>query len=299
MDDNQHIVPQSLLKNFRFCEKKGKFYVYTIIKQKNDGPKTMLLNIEQICSKNNYFKTPIINYDKSFKSVEQDIPSIITRLLDNGVNSLNSEDKRTLLEFIFFQYIRSKAARKVAEYHSNLIKEEHNQTGKKTLNVNSNFIKSPDFVKHLHGAILTDNKDILIFLESLKIELKEKKETEPEFVIGDSPVLFDLTGEGVYFPISPIKCLWLHIETSQTPLESKFINQLQFLTAVDHVIASNKDTLTHMINSPLALNDLEKIDNSYWKSILKTQDFEKSVLENKHKIHSALRQLTDNLDLKG
>lgn len=129
-----------------------------------------------------------------------------------------------------------------------------------------------EYIKEAQASLISKVDMLTVFFNSLRLDIITTKEDEPEFIIGDSPVLYDATGYGIYVPINPTKCLWFHCQESETPLRSRYLNDLQLFASTHHVIARNRETLKNILTNPVLSGELEELDNSYWKCILETKN---------------------------
>lgn len=262
---NQHYVPQSILKNFTHDKKKKKvFLIYKKnINLNNEGLKKIIFSthISKVCSTENYLYTALKDFDIIFNKIDGDTPTVLGKILSNGVQTLNTDEKDKLFELVGYQYIRSRASREIAQEVVDVFANPSiSEQDKKEL------------IKTVQGNLLTKVVNLKKFLQSLKIDVLERQLNEVDFVIGDSPVLYDATGYGIYMPISSDKCLWFHCNESTDPLRVPYINELQFLSAVNHVVSSTELTLRNIVDNPIKAQDIDTLNDSYWKCILLTKN---------------------------
>jgi hypothetical protein len=94
------------------------------------------------------------------------------------------------------------------------------------------------------------------------------------FIISDSPVLWTLTAEGIYFPISPLHCLCYH-KGDSVILDSICINELEFLESVRFNIAQDQYILDNIWQQTYKqhIDKFCRMGNpSYWKCMLTTHN---------------------------
>lgn len=206
----QHYVPQFYLKLFSKNEKI--INVYDKISSKNLPVNT---SIESIAQSKFFYDIPedIANqtnvdpqlFEKIFSKIESEsnyvIKDILNRLKNNAFKNFNSYEKSTLLEFIFFQYIRTKQTR---EEFSNI--ENVFETLFYSL-LEKNF-PLEQYPKELYPTRKIDAEDIkkyhLLYLfdfftnpeiKLIKNRLKEyiciilENNTDKDFITSDSPVI--------------------------------------------------------------------------------------------------------------
>ncbi|MEG3978791.1 hypothetical protein QT970_29885, partial [Microcoleus sp. herbarium8] len=94
------------------------------------------------------------------------------------------------------------------------------------------------------------------FYYSIDFFCKRSNVLEPEF----------------YFPISPTNCLRFHsIDSSLSPLDSRFLNELQFINGRGYngfrVAARHQETLEYLKNTPLKYCEIQNLENSFWKHL--------------------------------
>ena len=240
-------------------------------------------NVKNICQENGYYTFDIesedeplkrIDYDEEvFQKIDWDIASVIRKIIQHGtITNLQVEEKKILVRYTVYQYLRVPAIRNIA---------------------NSTF-NDEQQAKTAHAEALTNNEFIISKLENIFMNLKLdtiKPMVRDEFIISDAPVLADPTGEGIYFPISPDICLVYYHPNNNilNCLDSICINELQFLAATQFVVAKSKLILDH-IKKGQHKNHIEQIlknskNNSYWKCIL----------EKKNSILCLLYQDRDNI----
>ena len=293
---NQHYAPQALLKNFALDTSKRQAYVIKIdlVKLRVKNKTKICLNkeiraesIKNICSEVNYLNTKFENFDKKFDLIDNQAPSVIKRILSsNDSNKICKFDKEILSKFAAYQYIRGYAARKLVEE----ISEYLSSTARKILelfNFNIPLLRNDkEHIKESQASLISKADLLIVFLNSLILDIITTKENEPELIIGDSPLLYDATGYGIYVPINPTKCLWFHCQESETPLRSRYLNELQLFASTHHVIARSRETLEDILTNPVSFKELEHLDDSYWKCILETRDSRQCVERQKKLIKS-------------
>ena len=252
MSSKQHIVQRALLSNF--CHKDN--FLFVILKG-NDHRENKIddLSTGNLFHKNNYLPK---DYDDKFREVEPNFPSIIHSLTDIGISSIDVDKKEQIIKYMAYQVIRCKGVRGIAK------------------------------TKEIHVDAFDVLIDIMEFLGALEFDLITKRDSDPDFVIGDSPILYDPTGFGVYFPVSPQHCFWLHISQSKTPLKPIYINELQYLSAVDHIGAYRKDTLQNILDNPVTESELNDLEDSYWKCVLITKNPDYCRSQHTNSIHIKL-----------
>ena len=217
--DRQHYVPQSLLKNFALDTSKRQAYVIKIdlvrlrIENKqsiNFAKEICPESIKKLCSELNYLSTNFKNFDKEFEIVDRQTPPVIKKILSsNSSNKVCKLDKKILSEFAAYQYVRGRAARQVAE---KVFSEHFNYTAiKKYLepfNASIPLLRdATEHIKELQASLISKADKLTSFFNDLMLDIIIKEEDDAEFIIGDSPTLYDATGYGIYVPINPTKCL--------------------------------------------------------------------------------------------
>jgi hypothetical protein len=262
---NQHYVPQSVLKNFTYDKKKKKvFLIYKKnITLNNKGLKKIIFSrhISEVCSTENYLRTALRDFDTTFNQIDGDTPIVLGKILTGGVQTLDLCEKDKLFELVGYQYIRSLPSRDIAQgVIDNFVDPSISEKDKKEL------------IKTVQGNLLSKVVNLKKFLQALKLDVVSRNVNEVDFVIGDCPVLYDATGYGIYMPISSDKCLWFHCNESTAPLTVSYINELQFLSAVNHVVASTELTLRNIVDNPVKVEEIEDLNDSYWKCILQTKN---------------------------
>jgi len=154
-DQNQHIIPQTFLKQFGYKDKHGRWKVPTFnveeIPIMNDINKTLVKqsNIESLLREQNIYDLSgkIENkkqLDNTFKILEDCYPSIIKEI--NETKRISNESKEKLITFISFLFIRTHDFREIAEH---LLKT-----------------KNQDYLE----AVIGDNKNRINTLLSLPVE---------------------------------------------------------------------------------------------------------------------------------
>lgn len=282
-DDNQHYVPQFLLNNFHIPEKEK--FVYLYYKQHRNS-KIKPKAIKKICSEVNYFNIgsrnvkSSLNLDSVFEKSENKAPEIISKIISSNfdIKSITNNDKKAISEFIAHLYLRMYAVRKVAE--KIVIEEGLDQA----FIYKHYLIFSEDIetiYKATHASLISDkftnsNKQVPVQqlaerFNMAEINLININNENEEFIITDSPVLYNPQGE-VYLPISPKSCLHLHLKNHQSQLTTYFINEFLYLQSFQYIMASNKLILENINYNEKKEEDvkneieqLKKINIPYWE----------------------------------
>ncbi|BAZ47990.1 hypothetical protein NIES4103_05950 [Nostoc sp. NIES-4103] len=264
---NQHYVPQSILRNFEFQNDK----VYSLIKVNEEELVISPINVKKLCQERGFYEksatssnnTQIgkINYDISaFDKLDSEIAPIFIKIIQNDdLQNLDSNESSKLIEYTVYQYLRVKSVR----------------------NIGHQFWDNEEDIRDGHAEILTDKQfitDVINILSNYQLDII-KPISGDEFVISDSPVLWDATGEGIYFPINPNICLYYHHKKYglDNRLDSICINELQFSASVKHTIARSESVLHKLKNNEHKdhiVNFCQSGRPSYWKCILQTRNFE-------------------------
>ncbi|MBW4565790.1 MAG: DUF4238 domain-containing protein [Mojavia pulchra JT2-VF2] len=285
----QHYVPRSILKSFAFNGKR----VYFLRKTEFDMP-IRSENVESICKENGYYRFDIerednsirrIDYDlEVFQQIDNDIAPVIRKIIEDGtITNLEIEEKKTLVRYTVYQYLRVPPIRNIA----------------------NSILSDEEEAKKAHAEALINPEFVFSSLEDILRNLKLdtiKPIVGDEFLISDAAVLLDPTGEGIYFPISPDICLvYYHPNYGiANSIDSICINELQFLAATQFVIAKSELVLDkikksqHKKHIQNVLRNSE--NNSYWKCILDKKSFEKCFLEqNRNNILDPLKEEYDKM----
>ena len=283
----QHYVPKSILKSFTFNGKR----VYFLRKTEVDMP-IRSENVESICKENGYYRFDIkkedksikrIDYDKEvFQQIDNDIAPVIRKIIEDGtITNLQVEEKKTLVRYTAYQYVRVPAIRNIA---NSILNDEQE-------------------ARRIHAEALRNNEFVVSTFEDILMNLKLdtiKPIVGDEFIISDTAVLQDPTGEGIYFPISPDICLiYYHPNYDITNcLDSICINELQFLASTQFVIAKSELVLDK-IKKEQHKNHIDQIlknseNNSYWKCVLKKKNPKLCLVEqNRNNILKPLKKEYD------
>lgn len=281
---NQHYVPQALLKNFAFDSLRRQVYVLKKdlaelhIKRGSKGcldKVTCVKNIKKICSEFDYLSTKSKNFDNEFAKIDNEAPLVINKILSfNSSNELCEADKEVLAQFAAYQYVRGQASRQIAtQVFDNYFNYAGINDFLELIFPSITVLKKPEeYIKEMQGNCLLEVNKLISFFNSLVLNVVIKEDGPHEFVIGDSPVLYDATGYGIYVPISPNKCLWFHHQEIATPLQSQYLNELQFLASTRHLIAHNQESLNYIFSNSVTSTEIEQLEDSYWKCILETKN---------------------------
>jgi hypothetical protein len=129
-----------------------------------------------------------------------------------------------------------------------------------------------DSIKHIHANLFTDIQVLIQKLNDLTLSSVSPKslDRKDEYVISASPVLYNCWEPEFYFPISPTNYLRFHsIDSSFSPLDSRFLNELQFINGRAYtgcrVAARHQETLEYLKNTPLQDCEIKNLENSFWK----------------------------------
>lgn len=283
--DNQHYVPQFLLRNFHIPENNNQVFVlYKNYREtQNYKEKIKVKSVRSICSEQHFLnigskdKESPLNLDSIFKTIEDKAPSIISKIISSNfdIKFINNKDKKTISEFVASSLVRMYAVRKAAE---DAIQEQEDHDLSSYL--------YHDYVKALQGSLIsplfTNNIDdeetvmneLIKKFDKLELNLIVRNTNKDEFIITDSPVLYNPYGE-TYLPISPNHCLHLHPEYCKIPLPSYYINEFLYMASCQYIIANNENTLTKIDNNKKReynlkdeFKDLENFPNQYWIHLL-------------------------------
>ena len=131
-----------------------------------------------------------------------------------------------------------------------------------------------DSIKNTHATLFTDIQFLIQKLNNLTLSSVSPKSLnkESEYVISGSPVLYNVWEPEFYFPISPTNCLRFHsINSSLSPLDSRFLNELQFINGEVYngfrVAARHHETLEYLKNTPLQYFEIQNLEDSFWKHL--------------------------------
>lgn len=256
---NHHYVPQSILRNFAYIKQT----VYSLRKVENLPIKK--INVKNLCQERAFYeiiskvsddsqKNETINYDiYIFEKLDREIAPLVKNIIANeDLKSLTSEGLDKLSAYTTYQYLRCLSARKIGNQFWN-----------------------DEEIRLAHAAILTDYNlvsSVASLLSSYQLNIINPIAGH-EFVISDSPVLWDATSEGIYFPISPNICLYYHHQKYglDNCLDSICINYLQFRASVIHTIARSEAVLYQIKNNVYKDHILKFCTfgkASYWKCLL-------------------------------
>jgi hypothetical protein len=278
---------------FRSEKTPDEFHVF-VVKTNNHG--SVILeksqNIDNVFCQNKYLTTDETDYDQWFNNMDRFFPGIIDNVINKGIDSLTNIERGEINEFIALQFLRCKAIRSEVDL---FLKGEEIQSQKakylefiqdlnidellKDPNLNSMFnhlekVFGKDSAKYHHADVFSDSGILIEQLKELNLDLISPKNqsVNEEFVISGSPVLQNPDKPEFYFPISPSKCLWFHTENSSFPLDVRYLNELQFLCGAGYdgfrLVARSKETLEYLLNNPLTQNEMESLQDSYWKKII-------------------------------
>lgn len=125
LDQNQHIIPQTYLKQFGYKDNHGRWKVPTFnieeIPLMNRISKTLVIqsNIESLLRAKNIYDISGIpgnekQLEKTFKILEDNYPLIVTEI--DNTKKISSESKQKLITFISFLFIRTSDFREIAEH---------------------------------------------------------------------------------------------------------------------------------------------------------------------------------------
>lgn len=125
--ENQHYVPQFLLRNFSSPEKKGKEKQICVFDKHTD--KTFPTNIKNIASERGFYDFYIgeedCSLEPSLSDLEGHTRQAITKIIENqNLGALSEEDKYWIALFVGVQFLRVKKQR---EMMKNLSKEMANR----------------------------------------------------------------------------------------------------------------------------------------------------------------------------
>jgi hypothetical protein len=131
-----------------------------------------------------------------------------------------------------------------------------------------------DSIKNIHADLFTDIQYLIQKLNNLTLSSVSPKSLnkEHEYIIGGSPVLYNVWEPEFYFPISPTNCLRFHsIDSSLSSLDSRFLNELQFINGGNYngcrVAARHHETLEYLKNTPLQGFEIQNLEDSWWKHL--------------------------------
>ncbi|MGB3421581.1 MAG: DUF4238 domain-containing protein [Dolichospermum sp.] len=293
MTDHQHFVTQALLRNFSSSKKKNKIFVILHINNQliiKSNP------IARTFEQNKYFTTNEENYDSWFKEIDAQSRSIIASIIKNGVENLNLQEREKINEIIAFQWLRCIGIRNQSILYSEIfevykkeyleLKQEiHDLDKQKKISLDDlknesywSYFKyldkmlGEDCIKNIHANLFTGIQFLIQKLNNLTLSSISPKSSnkEYEYVISGSPVLYNTWESEFYFPISPTNCLRFHsIDTSLSPLDSRFLNELQFINGGGYngcrVAAKHHETLEYLKNTPLQYFEIQNLEDSFWK----------------------------------
>lgn len=271
---NHHYVPKSILRNFEHKENT----VYSLLQV--DGLPIKPINVKNLCQERNFYTVLVeksddpkiverINYDiELFQKLDREIAPILKKIIKNeDTKSIDLEERNRLIIYTAYQCYRTKAAKNIIE----------------------KFWNDKNLIDLAHARFLTEDINLVInTLSNYQLDII-KPITGDEFVISDSPVLWDATGEGIYFPISPNICLHFHLEKYdiENRLDSICINDLQFLLSVTHTISQSMNVLNKIKNNEHKKHIIKFYSSgrdSYWKCILKTKNSGQCLLKFAYRI---------------
>lgn len=235
------------------------------------------INIKKLCQERDFYTINIqitedsqkfekINYDiELFEKLDSEIAPIIQNIIANReLRSLTSDELDKLIIYTAYQYFRVDSVRKIGnQFWDN---EEDIRLA------HAGILKEPGLVNRVANILSNYQLDIINPILG------------DEFVISDSPVLWDTTGEGIYFPLNPNICLYYHDEKYglDNCLNSICINDLLFRASVKHTIARSEQVLSKIKNNVYQKNIAQFCQfgkPSYWKCVLETNDRNKCLAQ--------------------
>lgn len=294
MTDHQHFVTQAVLRNFSSSKKKEKIFVILHI----DNQLKIASNpIDRTFEQNKYFTTNEENYDSWFDEIDAQAPSIISSIIQNGLEKLKLEEREIINKFMAFQWLRCIAIRNLI-LHSEILEAQKKEflelkqkiyTFDKQKKISLDDLENnpcwsdfkyldkmlgTDSIKNNHAILFSSVQPLIQKLNNLTLSCVSPKSSnkEYEYVISGSPVLYNVWEPEFYYPISPTNCLRFHsIESSLSPLDSRFLNELQFINGEGYngcrVAARHQETLEYLKDTPLQYFEIQKLEDSFWKHL--------------------------------
>lgn len=261
---NQHYVPRSILRNFVKTQA-----VFCLMKDQ-DG-KIISSSVDYLCAEKSFYSFSLdiedentsntLDYDKQvFDKIDREIAPVIKKLVEqHNIDVLNDDDRAKLATYVVYQYMRSPAIKDIAVSLAQNDKDARQIQGLNLLD--------GEYIKRLSAIISNFKLELIIATQGVN------------FIISDSPVLWDPTAEGIYFPISPDYCLFYQqldndSQSSFNLLDSICINELEFLASVRFNIAKSKDTLQNIWQEAHQshISNFCQSGTSYWRCILESRN---------------------------
>ncbi|PCJ95122.1 MAG: hypothetical protein COA45_12400 [Zetaproteobacteria bacterium] len=225
--ENQHYVPQLLLRNFSF-KGNGKVPQVHVFDKKDE--KTFQTGVNNVLAEGRFYDLTKYSAEASFSKLESSLEPILTKIItERDISSLTDDEKVWVSVFVMAQYLRVKSFRTDAQEMLQGIVEK--------------FGKIPDFTDKLSNSN-EDVKDFsLKFIQENLSEMSgyilnkdwyilETKESSP-FWIGDNPVTlhnenkselygnigFGVQGIQIYLPLSSTLTLMFWCPSIKAELE--------------------------------------------------------------------------------
>jgi hypothetical protein len=224
--ENQHYVPQMLLRGFAYRRKK-EWYVYAFDKQVERAFPT---NIRNIAAERGFYefmlKGQSFRYEQTLSSLEYNTSSAFSKLLDSGrVSTLSEEDRSWVSVFLAAQHVRTKNFRQSLLDMDRRLCELITSSGGNPHKVKGyRPFRNEDELKYFVLRFLMENlSNFASHMMSKQWVLMETTPSRP-FWIGDNPVAMHnfqnfgpygniglaIPGIEIYLPIHREKtlCLW-------------------------------------------------------------------------------------------
>lgn len=226
--ENQHYVPQFLLRNFSFRKKskkggKEEQYIYAFDKHTD---KAFTPNIKGIASETGFYNFYVGEEDRSLEpslaELENKTQEGIKKLIETeNLGSLNYEDKAWISLFVAIQYLRVKKQREALKQFTNDMSERVKSMGINPEELDGFEKLTDEQIKIKTLESFAKDSPLLSQLISNKICLLFKSPKGYPLYISDNPVVmhndenfmpygnigFAVPGIQIYLPISTSLCL--------------------------------------------------------------------------------------------
>ena len=107
MSDNEHYVPQFLLKNFAGGKKNNHIHVF----DKHKGA-SFLANVRNVASETGFYELDGFKAEKLFKEIDKEAPIVINKIKQKkSLSEITPEEIAWLYAFVAFQILRTKQFR--------------------------------------------------------------------------------------------------------------------------------------------------------------------------------------------
>jgi hypothetical protein len=220
---NQHYVPKFLLRKFSSNNKTINIFNTEKFEFYKDG------KIKYQCCENNFY-TNNIDLEKKISSLEDEVSKIFLKIIKlNNLGCLSRKEECLLLNYITFQYTRTKYEKEKSEEFDNLrfrewVKAEvHKEYGKELSEDDEKYINNLSlnnagghYLKMINGLISG------VLIDDLSIILLNNN-TKHNFIYSDAPIIlhnnflgefgtrgFQTNGLQIFIPLTSKKLLMLY-----------------------------------------------------------------------------------------